>query len=44
MAELIGGVVEVKSAPGSGTTVMMKFTIQAASTAAAPPVQQRKYG
>lgn len=44
MAELIGGVVEVKSTPESGTTVMMKFPIQAASTAAAPPVQQRKYG
>jgi signal transduction histidine kinase len=43
MAELIGGAVQVKSEPGAGTTVLMKFPSKAAA-AAALPLEQRNYG
>lgn len=43
MAELIGGAIQVKSDPGVGTTVMMKFPSRAAA-AAAVPLEQRNYG
>ena len=43
MAELIGGAVQVKSEPGAGTTVLMKFPSIAAA-AAALPLAQRNYG
>jgi two-component system, sensor histidine kinase and response regulator len=43
MAELIGGTIQVKSEPGIGTTVMMRFPPKAAASAAVP-LEQRNYG
>jgi signal transduction histidine kinase len=43
MAELIGGTIQVKSEPGIGTTVMMRFPAKAAASAAVP-LEQRNYG
>jgi signal transduction histidine kinase len=43
MAELIGGAIQVKSEPGIGTTVMMRFPSKAVASAAVP-LEQRNYG
>ena len=40
MAELIGGAIQVKSEPGLGTTVLMRFPSKAAASSAVP-VEQR---
>jgi signal transduction histidine kinase len=42
MAELIGGTIQVKSEPGLGTTVLMRFPSKAAAPAAVP-LEQRNY-
>jgi signal transduction histidine kinase len=43
MAELIGGAIQVKSEPGLGTTVLMRFPSKAAASVAVP-LEQRNYG
>ena len=43
MAELIGGAIQVKSEPGIGTTVLMRFPSKAVASAAVP-LEQRNYG
>jgi signal transduction histidine kinase len=42
MAELIGGTIQVKSEPGLGTTVLMRFPSKAVAPATAP-LEQRNY-
>jgi signal transduction histidine kinase len=42
MAELIGGTIQVKSEPGLGTTVLMRFPSKAVAPAAVP-LEQRNY-
>lgn len=44
MADLIGGSVQVKSEPGQGTSVVMKFPSRAVAATAALGAEQRRYG
>ena len=43
MAQLIGGTVQITSAPGAGTSVNMRFPSQA-TPVIAPVTEQRRYG